>query len=99
MVCYIIPSSLALMLFVFRRFKVKKDKPLYLLNLLLAAGSIMLIIDHLWNNELFLISTNIFHDIILGFLMTIGTIIFWHLILVTEKQKSITLNQNISNKQ
>jgi hypothetical protein len=48
-----------------------------LLNQLLAGGAIMLVIDRIWNGELFLVSENLLLDLALGFAMTLAVSLFW----------------------
>ena len=50
----------------------------------------MLVIDHFWNNELFLIGGNIGSDILLGVLMTLGATVAWGAILQLKKAKAGT---------
>jgi len=49
------------------------------LNLLFFGGAMFGVIDHWWNNELFLIDPNIMSDIALGFVITISIILAWAL--------------------
>ena len=85
MVCYAVPLSLAAILFVARKRFIKDSTELLSLNLLLSGGAAMLIIDHFWNGELFLIGANIYSDLLLGVLMTAGVFVFWGIIIAAGK--------------
>lgn len=87
MVCYTIPLSVAIILFVLRKVFRKKNYSLYLLNLLLGGGAVMLVIDHFWNGELFLIGENIASDLALGIVMTTGAFVFWGIVVVVSKTR------------
>ena len=47
------------------------------LNLLWAGGAIFGIIDHAWNKELFMISPNLFSDLMLGVTITVVIYLAW----------------------
>ena len=77
MTCYVIPLATAIAMFIGRK-KIQPRIPhANLLNQLLAGGSIMLVIDHIWNGEFFLIGENVLMDLAFGFAMTLGVFIFW----------------------
>lgn len=63
------------------------------LTLLLAGGAIFGIIDHWWNGELFLISDNLFADMMLGVTITVVIFLAWFVVVasdkVTHKQEAI----------
>jgi uncharacterized membrane protein len=88
MVCYAVPLAALILLNLFF------PKKFNSLNLLLLGGAIMLIVDHLFNNELFLISENIFFDLLAGFSMTLAVIIFWFLFL-KEKNQNLFITKRI----
>ena len=85
MVCYSVPASAAILLYASRKGAHRESQSLHLLNLLLGAGAIMLIIDHYWNGELFLIGPNLVSDLMLGVMMTLGVVLFWGLLVFTGK--------------
>ena len=82
MVCYIVPTIATVIEFIRKRNK--KDQR-HQLNLLFLGGAIFGIIDHLWNGELFLISSNWVSDLTLGFTITAGIIGSWGLIISAPK--------------
>jgi hypothetical protein len=83
MVCYIVPTIATLIEFI--RSRHKKDQRNHWLNLMFLGGALFGIIDHLWNGELFLISTNWVMDLSLGFVITGGIIGSWGVINSTPK--------------
>jgi len=87
MACYAVPLVSALILYLLRNRSGKSSIYLYWLNLLLAGGAAMLVIDHLWNGELFLASSDISSDLLLGLLMTAGTFALWAVIIAANKAK------------
>jgi len=80
MVCYIVPTIAALIEFI--RSRNKKD---HKLNFMFFGGALFGIIDHLWNGELFFISSNWITDLALGFTITAGIIGSWGLIISAPK--------------
>lgn len=69
MTCYIVPTIAALISTGVWKFRHTKKELLWL-NLMMGGGAAFGIIDHLWNNELFLIGPNILNDLLLGFVIT-----------------------------
>ena len=55
----------------------KRESNLWSLNLMLYGAAIFGFIDHLWNGELFLISENIFNELCLGCVITVGVFLGW----------------------
>jgi hypothetical protein len=51
-------------------------------------GVTMLIVDHLWNGELFLIGPNVIKDLISGVIMSAVVLSIWILMIVYEKKHS-----------
>ncbi len=88
MTCYSVPVTVAIVLFAARKVLGNNSYSLKLLNLLLAAGSVMLVIDHWWNQELFLLGDGLASDLFLGVLMTLGTVVFWGILLKTGQFKT-----------
>jgi hypothetical protein len=66
--------------------KSKKTARLLWLALMFYGGSLFGVIDHLWNGELFLISENWAKDVMLGVVITAGTILAWAGILALAKR-------------
>lgn len=91
MVCYIIPTTAALIEYIRNR-KIKQKPHKNWLNLMFLGGALFGIIDHLWNGELFLISANWVSDLTLGFTITAGIIGSWGLIVSMPK-----INNSIRN--
>jgi hypothetical protein len=88
MVCYSVPLLASIILFLKGKYIQKNDRSLRLLNIILGGGAFMLVIDHVWNGELFLIGNDIVSDLLLGVMMTIGAVVFWSVILFAEKAKN-----------
>ena len=76
MVCYAVPATAAIISTGIWRFR-HTTQELFWLNLMLYGGAAFGIIDHLWNNELFLIGPNIANDLLLGFAITAGIFALW----------------------
>lgn len=86
--CYGVPLTAFLILNGVKKFKKIEHANWEKLNLLLLGGSIMLVVDHWWNGELFLIGKNIIKDLSLGFAMTVAVFMFWFLINAWDKRKN-----------
>jgi hypothetical protein len=94
MVCYIIPTTAAVIEFIRNR-KIKEKTPhKNWLNLMFLGGALFGVIDHLWNGQLFLISANWVSDLTLGFIITAGTIGSWGLIVSVPKITDLMHNLN-----
>lgn len=85
--CYTISLAAVLALNGFKKVKKIENRHFDRLNLMMLGGTIMLIVDHWWNNELFLIGPNIFKDLFLGVVMTAAIFAFWGLTIMLEKRK------------
>ena len=79
-----------MILFIARKYFGVEFKSASLLNKILGGGAVMLIIDHWWNNELFLLGENLGSDLFLGVLMTAGAIMFWAGITLIEARATNT---------
>lgn len=91
--CYTIPVSAAIIVLAAKK-KIKTKTPYFSwLSLLLWGGSIMLIVDHLWNGEIFLIGKDITKDLMLGIAMTAVTFIVWGIMVLIHKITSIQSRQ------
>jgi len=84
-VCYIIPTACAVILYALRRGKRQGDANLYRLNLLLLGGAVFGVVDHLWNGELILIGPNPAMDILLGATITLAIFCVWLAIVAVSK--------------
>lgn len=92
MVCYIVPTTAAIIEYIRNR-KIKQKNPhKNWLNLMFFGGAVFGIIDHLWNGELFLISANWVSDLTLGFTITAGIIGSWGLMVYTPKITNLMRN-------
>lgn len=94
MVCYIIPTAAAVIEYIRNRKIKEKTSHKNWLNLMFLGGALFGIIDHLWNGELFLISTNWVSDLTLGFTITAGIIGSWGLIVSMPKITDLIRNLN-----
>jgi hypothetical protein len=83
MVCYIIPTIATIIEFI--RNKKSKNKHSNWLNLMFLGAALFGIIDHLWNGELFILSTNWITDLTLSLTITGGVIGSWGLIISAPK--------------
>lgn len=85
MVCYIIPLTATLISFFGRKAFHKKDAHGFWLNIMLLGGAVFGGIDHLWNGELLLISSNWAMDLALGGVITVGITASWGVIVFRPK--------------
>lgn len=96
MVCYLVPLGTAIGTWVMKRTGKQKTGNISLLNTMLWGGSVMLVVDHLWNGELFLIGGNIGWDLALGVAMTGVVVAIWAIISfatkTTTSESTKTLN-------
>jgi hypothetical protein len=91
--CYLGPTTAAIVTtFIWQS---KKTASLFWLTLLFYGGALFGIIDHLWNGGLFLVSENWAKDVMLGLVITAGTILAWAVILAFAK-KNTSLNAYLS---
>lgn len=81
--CYTIPLTAAIITAITKK-KIKTPYSNWL-NLMLWGGSIMLVIDHLLNGELFLIGKNIGKDLLVGVAMTAMTFLAWGAMIFVHK--------------
>jgi hypothetical protein len=88
-VCYTIPLVAAITTsFIWKKKRILK---LWWLALMFYGGSLFGIIDHLWNQELLLISKNWLKDLCLGGVITAGIILAWRVILALAKKSPILI--------
>jgi len=91
MVCYLVPSiALLVHELAGKKRGASREKAHEQLRLLLGGGAIFGIVDHWWNNQLFLIGKNPVHDILLGVLITVAIAGVWFLTVRMESAKSPT---------
>ncbi len=89
MVCYSIPLAAAIVHYGMRRKVTKWKHSVHhlWLNLLFAGAAIFGVIDHLWNGELFLLSGNIYWDLLLGVVSTVGITVGWIIIIALSQKQ------------
>jgi hypothetical protein len=87
MVCYTIPLITTIVIFATRKHLQQRIPRINWLNQLLAGGAVMLVIDHLWNGELFLIGEGVLLDLVLGFAMTAAVFVFWGILAAVSTYK------------
>jgi hypothetical protein len=85
--CYTVPMAGAIVTSVM--WHRTKDVNLWWLNLMLGGGALFGFIDHLWNNELFLISKNIVSDLALGGVITLSIFVGWKILIVSGKRNPV----------
>ncbi len=82
--CYLGPVSAAIVTtFIWKK---KETVGLFWLMLMFYGAGLFGIIDHLWNGELFLVSENWAKDVMLGIVITAGTVLAWRIILALAKR-------------
>lgn len=87
--CYTVPLVAAITTtFMWKK---KGALKLWWLTLMLYGGGLFGIIDHLWNQELFLISENWLKDLCLGGVITAGLILTWRIILALAKKNPVLI--------
>lgn len=95
--CYSVPVAAAIITFITKK-KIKTKTPyLNWLNLLLWGGAIMLVVDHLWNEELFFVGKDIGKDLMLGVAMTTITFIVLGIMVYIHKNKIATVQSHQKN--
>ena len=94
--CYTIPLAAAIIHYGLRRNvdDWKTSKHHQWLTLLLAGSSMFGVIDHLWNGELFIVSGNLFWDLMLGVAITAVIVAFWGIMVILDKRPSSTKAAN-----
>lgn len=87
--CYIIPTAAAIITTLVK----KKTQKLWWLNLMFYGGAIFGIVDHLWNGELFLVSSDWVKDLLLGVAITVAILVVWlFLSIMFKEQKQVTVD-------
>ena len=86
--CYVVPLAISLIINGLKIAKKISIPSLNRLNFLMLGGVTMLVIDHLWNGELFLLGQNIIKDLISGIIMSVAVLSIWIIMIVYEKKHS-----------
>lgn len=87
--CYTIPLVATLILNGIKKAKKTESPHLERLNLLFLGGTMMLVVDHLWNKEIFLIGENIVGDLLLGAVMTGAILVFWGIMVWSQRRQAM----------
>ncbi|MBT4824243.1 hypothetical protein HN695_02535 [Candidatus Woesearchaeota archaeon] len=95
--CVTVPAAAAVV-----HYFMRKNKPEWKisqkhkwLNLLLAGGAIFGIVDHAWNGELFMISPNLFSDLMLGVVITGIIYLAWLYVVHSSKADAIKTKEPV----
>ena len=90
MVCYAVPTAVAIAHFIIRRniTNWKGNKYHLWLSFLLAGGAIFGLVDHLWNGELLFIGEYFLLDILLGVAITFTIVVIWAVMITIDKSKA-----------
>jgi hypothetical protein len=90
MVCYVVPLAAAIMHYGMRKkiSSLKADMRQLWLNLLFLGGAVFGVVDHWWNNELFLVGEKTTADLLLGIAITTAIVIVWLGIVIADKAKT-----------
>jgi len=91
--CYTVPLVGALVTSV--ACSKNKNPKLGWLNLMFWGGAFFGVIDHLWNGELFLISSNVVSDLMLGVTITLCILLVWLVMLKVSDTKPVLGEVNI----
>ena len=94
--CYTVPLAGAVITSLI--YHKKKEAKTWWLALMFYGGALFGVIDHLWNGELFLISPNIYKDLLLGIVITASILICWGIILILTK-KNLAPAYNVNKEQ
>ena len=89
MVCYVVPTAVAIIHGIVRKntTSLKNNVHHLWLNLLLVGAAIFGLVDHWWNGELFFIGEYIYMDILLGIVITTAVFIIWKIFVTIDKSK------------
>ncbi len=86
--CYTVPLAGAVITSLIRR--KKKEPKIWWLALMFYGGALFGVIDHLWHGELFLISPDIYKDLLLGVVIAISILVCWAVILILTKKGPVS---------
>ena len=84
MVCYVLPTLAAAMIYAHRKKDGRTDDEGRQLNLLLSGGAVFGLVDHAWNGQLFW-SPNFGSDLMLGVLITAAIYAVWFVMMVAKQ--------------
>lgn len=70
-----------------------RNPKMWWLNLMLYGAALFGVIDHWWNGQLFLISNNIYKDLLLGVVITVSIFVAWVIIINHEKKRFVFNNK------
>lgn len=85
MVCYSIVLGAAIVVHGLKNKMQSRLPHTIVLSILLWGGAIALVVDHLMNGELFLISENVLWDLLVGIGMTTAIFAIWGLYVIISK--------------
>ena len=85
MVCYIVPLVATIIGSARRKSSGSHEAKGLWLNIMLLGGAVFGLIDHAWNAELFLLSSNWMLDLALGVTITSGIFVSWGVIAFKER--------------
>jgi hypothetical protein len=77
MVCYIVPLAATLSTFIGRKMTGRRGVQSFWLSIMLLGGAVFGLVDHAFNGELFMISSNVGADLALGGMITAGITATW----------------------
>jgi hypothetical protein len=77
MACYIVPLAATLSTFIGRKITGRPGAQSFWLSIMLLGGALFGVIDHAFNGELFMISSNLGADLALGGMITAGITATW----------------------
>lgn len=99
MTCYIVPASTAVIHYLMMKKSPswKNDKHHKWLNILLIGASIFGVVDHWWNNELFLFGDQWLTDLMLGFTITLSIILFWGTMILIDKRNKVKSKESLKS--
>ena len=88
MVCYAVPTIVAVLSIFYRKKFNLHTKYAQWFTLLFSGGAVFGVVDHLWNGELFLIGPNIASDLLLGLTITATLFITWGVVVYIDRMKT-----------
>lgn len=88
--CFLIPTAVAVVHGILRtKIGSWKNSVHHLwLSLLLIGGAVFGLVDHAWHGELFMVSEDLFMDLLLGFTITVTIFVLWAIIVVLDNTKT-----------
>ena len=88
MVCYIVPTAVAIAGLLAKKKGKFNDTYGNWFVMLFLGGSLFGVVDHLWNGELFLIGENLVWDLMLGVAITVAIAVIWAIAVHLDKLKT-----------